>query len=125
MPPGVDADGRPWVPEDIKAGRQVTRGVQGLSRPWLPEGGSSLWSWLPGGHFLTGCFLLLQIFSSTGGAAVCWLLRLSERPCCKSKTLQSGYLLTSVNTMKTVLEFQAAPPSATEREKVFAFLGHL
>lgn len=49
MPPGVDADGRPSVPEDIKSGRQVTRGVQGPSRPWLPEGESSLWSWLLGG----------------------------------------------------------------------------
>lgn len=77
-----------------------------------------------GGHFLTERFLH-QIFSSTCGAAVGWLLRLSERPCCKSKTLQSGYLLTSVNTMKMVLAFQAASPSATEREKVFAFLGHL
>lgn len=125
MPPGVDMDGHPWVPEDIKARRAGDMWCPGTQLPLAPSRGKFTLVLAAGGRFLTGCFLLLQIFSSTHEAAVGWLLRLSERPRCKSKTLQSGYLLTSVNTMKTVLAFQAAPPSATEREKVFAFLGHL
>lgn len=71
----------------------------------LGEEGNPLWSQLPGGRLLTKCSILLQSFigTSCGAAMGVAFERLSERHHCKSKTLQFGYLLTSMNTIEMCL----------------------